>query len=158
MGGQLVPAVSAGLLVFRRRPTVEVLIGHMGGPFWARRDDGAWSIPKGECDPGEVPATAARREFKEELGVPPPGGHLIPLGSARQRSGKMVHVWAVEGDVDISHAVFGTFEMEWPRGSGRFQTFPEIDRAGWFGLKAAEAKLVSGQRVFLTRLAALLTE
>lgn len=157
MGAPSVPAVSAGLLVYRRRPQVEVLIGHMGGPFWARRDDGAWSIPKGECDPGEAPATAARREFKEELGVPPPAGDMVPLGSARQRSGKLVHVWAVEGDVDVDHAVFGTFEMEWPRGSGRLQTFPEIDRVEWLTPKAAEAKLVSGQRVFLTRLTSLLT-
>jgi predicted NUDIX family NTP pyrophosphohydrolase len=152
-----VPAVSAGLLVYRTRPRVEVLIGHMGGPFWARRDDGAWSIPKGECDPGETPMNAARREFKEELGVPPPVGDLAPLGSARQRSGKVVHVWAVEGDVDVDHAVFGTFEMEWPRGSGRVQAFPEIDRVDWFEPKAAEAKLVSGQRVFLTRLTSLLS-
>lgn len=157
MGRLSVPAVSAGLLVYRKRPTVEVLIGHMGGPFWARRDDGAWSIPKGECDPGEAPVHAARREFKEELGLPPPEAEMVPLGSARQRSGKVVHVWAVEGDPDVEHAVFGTFEMEWPRGSGRIRTFPEVDRVGWFTPKAAEAKLISGQRVFLTRLADLLT-
>lgn len=157
MGRPSVPAVSAGLLVYRKRPTVEVLIGHMGGPFWARRDDGAWSIPKGECDPGEAPVHAARREFTEELGLPPPDGEPVPLGSARQSGGKVVHVWAVEGDVDVEDAVFGTFEMEWPRGSGRVQTFPEIDRVAWFEPKAAEAKVVSGQRVFLTRLASLIT-
>jgi predicted NUDIX family NTP pyrophosphohydrolase len=156
MGRPSVPVVSAGLLVYRKRPIVEVLVGHMGGPFWARRDDGAWSIPKGECDPGEAPVQAARREFTEELGLPPPDGDLTPLGSARQRSGKVVHVWAVEGDVEVDHAVFGTFEMEWPRGSGRVQAFPEIDRVAWFEPKDAEAKLVTGQRIFLTRLTGLL--
>lgn len=157
MGRPSVPAVSAGLLVYRKRPTVEVLIGHMGGPFWARRDDGAWSIPKGECDSGEPPVSAARREFTEELGLAPSDGDLVPLGSARQRGGKVVHIWAVEGDFDVDHAVFGTFEMEWPRGSGRVQTFPEIDRVAWFAPKVAEGKLVSGQRVFLNRLASLIT-
>jgi len=152
------PLNSAGVLVYRRRPTLEVLIGHMGGPFWARRDDGAWSIPKGECDVGEKLLDAARREFEEELGLQPPDGELRPLGSARQGSGKIVHVWAVEGDLDLSEAVFGTFEMEWPRGSGRMRTFPEVDRVAWFAPMAAEAKLVKGQRIFLTRLTDVLAQ
>jgi predicted NUDIX family NTP pyrophosphohydrolase len=147
---------SAGILVFRgageRR---EVLIAHMGGPFWSRKDDGAWSIPKGECEPGEDELVAARREFTEELGLPVPAGELLPLGSAKQSSGKVVTVWAVEGDLDPAAVVPGTFELEWPRGSGTLREFPEVDRVGWFDLTAARAKLVKGQRVFVDRVAAL---
>jgi predicted NUDIX family NTP pyrophosphohydrolase len=145
---------SAGILVFRRSGgQPEVLLGHMGGPFWAHRDTAAWSIPKGMYEPGEEPLDAARREFTEELGLPPPGGPLIDLGTAQQPSGKVVTVWAVEGDLDPADVVPGTFTMEWPKGSGRTQEFPEIDRAGWFGLELARDKLVAGQRVFLDRLA-----
>ncbi|MFK4599424.1 NUDIX domain-containing protein [Streptomyces pristinaespiralis] len=144
---------SAGLLLWRRRETgVEVLIGHMGGPFWESRDEAAWSIPKGEYTPDEEPMAAARREFAEELGLEAPEGPWHPLGEARQSSGKVVTAWALEGDLDTSLVVPGTFTMEWPRGSGRFSEFPEINRAEWYGLDEARRKLVGGQRVFLERL------
>jgi predicted NUDIX family NTP pyrophosphohydrolase len=125
----------------------------MGGPYWERRDTGAWSVPKGEYGPEEEPATAARREFQEELGVPAPAAELIDLGAARQPSGKIVTVWAVEGDLDPGHVVPGVFQMEWPKGSGEIQQFPEVDRVAWFHLEEAREKLVTGQRVFLDRLA-----
>lgn len=145
---------SAGLLVFRNpRGSVEVLLGHMGGPFWARKDDGGWTIPKGEYDEDEVPEAAAAREFEEELGIAPPGGQRLPLGEVIQSGGKAVTVWAVEGDVDPSRMVPGTFEMEWPRGSGRMQRFPELDRAAWFDLDTARVKVIAAQRAFLDRLA-----
>jgi predicted NUDIX family NTP pyrophosphohydrolase len=148
---------SSGIVVFRRTAQgVEVLLGHMGGPFWARRDDAGWSFPKGEHEPGEDGDAAARREFVEELGVPVPAGALLPLGSQRQSSGKVVTLWALEGDVDLDAFAPGTFTMEWPRGSGRQQEFPEIDRIGWFDLDAATGKLVVGQRAFLARLRAVL--
>ena len=140
--------------MFRRADAgVEVLIGHMGGPFWARKDDGAWSIPKGEYDSDEPPQAAARREFTEELGLPPPDGELLDLGEVRQSGGKTVIVWAVEGDLDPADAVPGTFQLEWPHGSGRMQEFPELDRVAWFGVDAARAKVVAAQRAFLDRLA-----
>jgi predicted NUDIX family NTP pyrophosphohydrolase len=149
---------SAGLLLYRDTGAdVEVLLAHMGGPFWERRDEGAWSVPKGEYGPGETPEAAARREFEEELGLPPPEGLYVPLGEARQSGGKTVTVWAVEADLDPALVVPGTFMMEWPRGSGRVREFPEIDRVGWFGLGAARTKLVAGQRVFLDRLAGRLS-
>jgi predicted NUDIX family NTP pyrophosphohydrolase len=145
---------SAGLLVYRRTTSgVEVLLGHMGGPFWARRDEGAWTVPKGEHEPDEQPEAAARREFEEELGHPPPDGELLPLGEVRQTGGKVVTVWAVEGQVDPAAVVPGTFEMEWPRGTGRLQTFPELDRVAWWGVDEARARLVTAQRAFLDRLA-----
>jgi predicted NUDIX family NTP pyrophosphohydrolase len=145
---------SAGLLVYRRTTSgVEVLLGHMGGPFWARRDEGAWTVPKGEYEPDEQPEAAARREFEEELGHPPPDGELLPLGEVRQTGGKVVTVWAVEGQVDPAAVVPGTFEMEWPRGTGRLQTFPELDRVAWWGVDEARARLVTAQRAFLDRLA-----
>ncbi|ATW51577.1 NUDIX domain-containing protein [Streptomyces peucetius] len=148
---------SAGLLLWRRRPAgVEVLIGHMGGPFWQSRDEAAWSIPKGEYEPGEEPMAAARREFEEELGLQAPTGDWHPLGEARQSNGKLVTVWAVEGELDTSLVVPGTFTMEWPRGSGEMREFPELDRAQWHGVEEARPKLVSGQRVFLERLIPLL--
>ncbi|TXS57593.1 NUDIX domain-containing protein [Streptomyces sp. t39] len=148
---------SAGLLLFRRRDTgTEVLIGHMGGPFWEGRDEAAWSIPKGEYGPDEEPMAAARREFEEELGLQPPTGEWLPLGEMRQTGGKLVVVWAMEGDLDTALVVPGTFTMEWPRGSGVLREFPEIDRAGWFALDAARPLLVAGQRVFLERLEPLL--
>ncbi|MGW7463436.1 NUDIX domain-containing protein [Streptomyces xantholiticus] len=148
---------SAGLLLWRRRPAgVEVLIGHMGGPFWQSRDEAAWSIPKGEYEPDEEPMAAARREFEEELGLQAPTGDWHPLGEARQSNGKLVTVWAVEGELDTSLVVPGTFTMEWPRGSGEMREFPELDRAQWHGVEEARPKLVSGQRVFLERLIPLL--
>ncbi len=149
----MAPKRSAGILVYRRvGPELEVLIGHMGGPLWARRDDAAWSIPKGEYLPDEQPEAAARREFGEELGLPVPDGQLVDLGTVRQPSGKYVTVWAVEGDLDPAAVVPGTFRMEWPRGSGRQAEFPEIDRVAWFSIEAARAKLVAGQVPFLDQL------
>lgn len=145
---------SAGILLFRRvNGRTEVLIGHMGGPFWARKDDGAWSAPKGLVEDGEEPQAAARREFEEELGLPVPAGELLPLGDVRQ-SGKTVTLWALEGDLDPADVVPGTFELEWPPKSGRTSEFPEVDRVGWFGLDDARVKLVKGQRAFLDRLPA----
>lgn len=150
---------SAGIVLYRGTPAaLEVLLGHMGGPFWARRDAGGWSIPKGQCEPGEEALAAARREFEEELGLPVPDGDPIELGEARQPSGKVVAIWALRGDLDPASAVPGTFEMEWPRGSGQVREFPEIDRAAWFGLDQAREKLVSGQRAFLDRLAAVILD
>lgn len=148
---------SAGLLLHRRPgPTPEVLIGHMGGPFWARRDQAAWSIPKGEYGDEEEPLAAAVREFEEELGLPAPAGPYQPLGEVRQAGGKTVTVWTVEADLDPETVVPGTFRMEWPRGSGRVQEFPELDRVAWLPLDRAGEKLVAGQRAFLERLAVLL--
>lgn len=145
--------LSAGLLLYRVRDTgVEVLLVHMGGPFWARKDEHAWSIPKGEHEPGDDPAAAAVREFTEELGAPPPDGPPLPLGTARQ-SAKTVTVFAREGDFDATAAASNTFSLEWPPRSGRFQEYPEVDRAEWFDLPTAAGKLVKGQVVFLTRLA-----
>lgn len=148
------PRRSAGILLFRRRSGgPEVLLGHMGGPFWARRDAGAWTIPKGEPGPGEALVDAARREFTEETGLPVPDGDLLPLGQVRQSGGKVVTAWALEGDLDVTGAAPGTFEMEWPRGSGRVQTFPELDRFAWLGLGAAAGRIVTAQRPFLVTLA-----
>ena len=137
---------SAGLLLYRRTAAAaEVLIGHMGGPFWARKDEGAWSIPKGEYEDDEEPLAVALREFAEELGAPPPAGAAVELGEFRQSGGKRVTVFAREGDLDASEVRSNEFEMEWPRGSGRMQRFPEIDRAEWMPLDRARAKLVKGQ-------------
>jgi len=129
-----------------------VLLAHMGGPFWARRDDGAWSIPKGEYDDVEGPRAAALREFREELGVELPSGELLDLGEVRQSGGKVVTAWAMAGDLDPDAIDPGTFEMEWPRGSGRLREFPEIDRVAWFGIDEAATKIVAGQRDLLDRL------
>ncbi|WP_116450250.1 NUDIX domain-containing protein [Blastococcus litoris] len=145
---------SAGILLYRRRPGgPEVLLGHMGGPFWSRKDDGAWSIPKGEHDAHEEPPAVARREFEEELGSPVPADVLVPLGSAKVTSSKVLAVWAAEGDLDATATRSNTFELEWPPRSGRVQEFPEIDRAAWFGLDEARSKLLKGQVPFLDRLA-----
>lgn len=147
-------AISAGIVLWRHGPAgeLQVLLGHMGGPFWARKDDGAWSIPKGLVDDGEDPIDAARREFVEELGVDLPAGELVPLGEIRQSSSKVVVAWALQGDVDVDAIAPGTFEMEWPRGSGRTQEFPEIDRAEWFDLATAKQKCVRAQAELLDRL------
>lgn len=161
VGGRLLGVVgkfSAGILLFRRSSgDVEVLIGHMGGPFWAHKDAGAWSIPKGEYEPeDESPEDAAAREFTEELGLPVPEGERVPLGEVRYGSGKSTKnltVWAVEADLDPAEVVPGTFDMEWPPKSGRTATFPEIDRAAWFDLRTAHEKLGNGQRPYLDRLA-----
>ncbi|WP_055693316.1 NUDIX domain-containing protein [Streptomyces prasinopilosus] len=147
-------ARSAGLLVFRHAEHgLEVLLGHMGGPFFARRDAGAWTVPKGEYDAGETAWDAARREFEEELGLPPPDGEAVPLGEVRQSGGKTVTAWAVEGDLDPADVVPGTFRMEWPPRSGRTREFPELDRVEWFPVARARELVVSAQAVFLDRLA-----
>jgi predicted NUDIX family NTP pyrophosphohydrolase len=145
---------SSGILLHRDGPQGrEVLLVHPGGPFWARRDDGAWSIPKGEHGDDEDPRAAARREFEEELGSALPGdARLRPLGEVRQKNGKVVACWAAEGDLDASAARSNTFEMEWPPRSGRRQAFPEIDRAEWFPLDRAREKLVPAQAAFVDRL------
>ncbi len=144
---------SAGIVLYRRVGGVlEVLLAHMGGPFWQRRDAGAWSIPKGEYDAGEDPLTVARREFAEELGRPVPAQTFVPLGSIRQPGGKTVTAWAAEGDVDVAAAVSNTFTLEWPKGSGRLQEFPEVDRVAWFDLPTARGKLLKGQLPLLDRL------
>jgi predicted NUDIX family NTP pyrophosphohydrolase len=144
---------SAGILLFRQvGPGIEVLLGHMGGPWWARRDAGGWSVPKGEYEPGEQPEAAARREFHEELGVAVPAGQLIDLGEVRQRSGKVVTAWAIEGEFDPADLLPGTFELEWPTGSGRIQQFPELDRVDWLDVESARTKIVAGQQPFLDRL------
>jgi predicted NUDIX family NTP pyrophosphohydrolase len=145
---------SAGLLLFRRTDHgVDVLLGHMGGPFFARRDAGAWTVPKGEYEPDETAWDAARREFQEELGLPPPDGDPIPLGEVTQTNRKVVTVWAIEADLDVTTMVPGTFTMEWPPRSGRIQEFPELDRAEWLTLDRARALLVKAQTTFLDRLA-----
>lgn len=150
---------SAGLLLYRLGPAgPELLLGHMGGPFWARKDDGAWSIPKGEHGSDEGPERAAIREFTEELGSAPPAGPLVPLGSVRQRGGKQVTVFALEADFDAEHISPGTFELEWPPRSGRKQAFPEIDRAAWFDPDTARRKLVSAQAEFVDRLLGVTAE
>jgi predicted NUDIX family NTP pyrophosphohydrolase len=156
---------SAGILLFRITAdgSPEVMIAHMGGPFWARKDNGAWSIPKGEVDSevdgavdgeGDDPMRVALREFEEEIGRPAPDGDYRPLGDFRQRSGKVVTAYALEADIDVSSISSNTFGMEWPKGSGRIQQFPEIDRAGWFSVDEAREKLVKGQVPILDALLA----
>ncbi|MEV0173899.1 NUDIX domain-containing protein [Streptomyces sp. NPDC050803] len=146
---------SAGLLLFRRTDDgVRVLLGHMGGPFFARRDAGAWTVPKGEYEPETESAwDAARREFREELGLPPPDGEAVPLGEVRQSGGKLVTVWAIEADLDPASVTPGTFTMEWPPRSGLTETFPELDRVAWFAPARAREVIVKAQSAFLDRLA-----
>jgi predicted NUDIX family NTP pyrophosphohydrolase len=140
------PERSAGILMFRRRPgTSEVLLVHMGGPFWARKDDGAWSIPKGLYNESEDALAAARREFAEETGGSPEG-EFIALGTFRQPSGKQLSVWAVDGEFDLRTFKSNMFTMEWPPKSGRTAEFPEADRAGWFDQAQALVKVTKGQR------------
>jgi len=151
---------SAGILLYRRAGAEpEVLLVHPGGPFWARKDDGAWSIPKGEYRDDEDPRAAALREFEEELGTAPPddADALLDLGEVRQRSGKVVTAYALEGDLDASAITSNTFAMEWPPRSGKTQEFPEVDRAGWFAPAAARAKLVHAQAELVDRLLERLT-
>lgn len=148
-------ATSAGLLLYRRGDDgLEVLLAHMGGPLWARRDAGAWTVPKGEPEPGEDPHDAALREFAEELGLVPPPGPDLDLGAVRQKGGKTVRVWVREGDLDVARVRPGTFEMEWPPRSGRREEFPEVDRAQWFPLARAREVVVAAQVELLDRLAA----
>jgi predicted NUDIX family NTP pyrophosphohydrolase len=149
------PKLSAGVLVYRTRDrVVEVLLAHPGGPFWARKDDGAWSIPKGEYADGDDPWAAAQREFGEELGLPVPAGPRVDFGPLKQPSGKVVTAFAVWGDLDVTDARSNTFELEWPKGSGRMREFPEVDRVAWFPVAQARTKLLKGQRAFLDQLMA----
>ena len=150
--------LSAGLLLYRRAgDDIEVLLVHPGGPFWAKKDDGAWSVPKGEYEEGEDPLDAAKREFSEELGADPPDVRAAAfLGELRQPSGKRVSAWALEGDLDVTDVWSNTFTMEWPPRSGRTAEFPEVDRAGWFALEAARRKLLRGQVPFVDALASML--
>jgi len=146
---------SAGILVCRQRGGIEVLLVHPGGPFWANRDLGAWSIAKGEHGEGEDAEAAARREFAEETGWTPPG-ELVPLGDVRQKAGKVVTAFAARGDFDPASLRSNAFDLEWPPGSGRLRRFAEVDRAGWFDLEAARRKILPSQAAFLDRAAALL--
>lgn len=153
------PKHSGGLLLHRWsvQGELEVLLVHPGGPYWARRDDGAWSLPKGEYEGDEDPLEAAIREFREELGVAPPDIRSpVFLGELRQASGKLVSAWALKGSLDVEAVRSNTFTIEWPPRSGVMREFPEVDRAGWFGLEAARRKLVAGQVGFVDRLSELL--
>jgi predicted NUDIX family NTP pyrophosphohydrolase len=144
---------SAGILLFRRPDgRLELLLAHPGGPFFTRRDEGYWTIPKGEVDPGEELIDVARREFVEETGHPPPAGEPIPLGSIVQKGGKVVHAWALEGNLDPSAAESNTFEMTWPPGSGRRESFPEIDRVEWFDPIEARRQIKATQIPLIDRL------
>jgi predicted NUDIX family NTP pyrophosphohydrolase len=145
---------SAGILLHRQTPAgaVEVLLVHPGGPFWAKKDLGAWSLPKGEHDDGEDGLACALREFAEELGSPPPAGDPADLGTVRQKGGKVVQAWALEGDLDAAAIRSNTFELEWPPRSGRRREFPEVDRAQWFALAEARERINPAQAAFLDRL------
>lgn len=145
--------VSAGLLVYRAAESrLELLLVHPGGPFWAKKDDGAWFIPKGEIEAGEEPLAAARREFREELGLEPPGAAPIALGSVKNKSGKLIHAWALEGDLDLSGFHSNSFELEWPPRSGQKRAFPEVDRASYFELERALTKLHPAEQPLVARL------
>lgn len=147
------PSSSAGMLLYRGSgEALEVMLVHMGGPFWARKHAGAWSIPKGEYEDGEDPLAAAQREFAEETGLEPPEGPPADLGVFKQASGKRLHVWALQADLDVSTITSNTFALEWPPRSGKMQRFPEVDRAGWFDLPTAREKLVKGQLPLLEEL------
>jgi predicted NUDIX family NTP pyrophosphohydrolase len=149
---------SAGMVLYRVRDgDLEVFLVHPGGPYWSNKDDGAWSIPKGEFEEGEDPLTAARREFREETGfeVSGPFRALSPL---KQPSGKVIHAWAVEGDIDPARVASNTFSMEWPPHSGKQRDFPEVDKAGWFSLATAPKKMIPGQRGFLDQLQQLVKD
>ncbi|MBP1714484.1 MAG: Phosphohydrolase [Deltaproteobacteria bacterium] len=144
---------SAGLLLFREvSGRLEVLLVHPGGPFWAKKDEGAWSLPKGEFEEGEDPFAAARREFEEETGFAAPHGEKIPLEPRRQPSGKLVYAWAMKADLDPSRLKSNLFSLEWPPKSGRYQECPEVDRAGWFPIEEAFHKITKGQAAFLVQL------
>jgi predicted NUDIX family NTP pyrophosphohydrolase len=152
--------VSAGVVLYRTGTGgIEVLLGHMGGPYWAGKDAGAWTIPKGEHQPDEDPLVSARREFEEEIGIPVPATEFVDLGEVRQSGGKLVRAWAARlddcADLDPATAVSNTFEMEWPPRSGRIRSFPELDRVDWFDLDTATTKVVTAQRALLERLARL---
>ncbi len=146
---------SSGILLFRRRGALEVLLAHPGGPFWARKDEGAWFIVKGEVNPDEDLLAAARREFREELGVDVPPGELVSLGTVKNKSGKVIHAWALEGDLDVTRIVSNTCEIEWPPRSGKRVSIPEIDRAEYFSIEEATRKMSASERVLLERLVQL---
>ncbi|MEJ2217407.1 MAG: NUDIX domain-containing protein [Gemmatimonadota bacterium] len=149
---------SAGVLLYRRRAgSLEVLLVHPGGPFWAKKDRGAWSVPKGEHDESEAPLDAARREFEEETGTRP-AGDFLPLSPVRQKGGKTVRAWAVAGDMDPAGIRSNTFKMEWPPRSGRQQEFPEVDRAAWFPLDEARERILESQAPLLDELARRLAD
>lgn len=148
--------LSAGILLYRTRgEEMEIFLVHPGGPFWAKKDEGAWSIPKGEYEPGTDALATARREFREETGVDVEG-EFLPLAALKQPSGKVISAWAVEGDLDAPALISNTFTLEWPPKSGKIREFPEVDRGAWFDLPAARMKLQSGQRGFLDQLRELL--
>ncbi len=145
------PKLSAGLLMFRRANTgIEVLLVHPGGPFWQKKDIGSWSVPKGEYEKGEDPLEAAKREFEEETGVAP-RGDFISLEEVKQSSGKVIAVWALEGNCSAEQVRSNTFQMEWPPRSGKLQEFPEVDRAGWFSLEEARDRISKGQVSFIEK-------
>lgn len=153
--GSSMPKVSAGLLLWRRRDeSVEFLLAHPGGPYFARRDEGAWTLPKGAVEPGETPLQAAIREFKEETGFDPGDGPFVELGTIKQRSGKVVHGWSFEGDADPRALHSQRFELEWPPRSGRMRSFPEVDRVGFFAPPVARTKMIAAQVPFLDRVLA----
>ncbi|HEX2669274.1 MAG TPA: NUDIX domain-containing protein [Polyangiaceae bacterium] len=153
----MAPKRSAGILLFRRLAgRIEVLLVHPGGPFWSKKDDGAWFIPKGELEDGEQPLSAARREFREELGSEPPNGEPLELGTVKNKSGKLIYAWALEGDFDLAGFKSNTFTLEWPPRSGKMREFPENDRVAFFALPDAEPKLHSAELPLLERLRALL--
>ena len=151
------PKQAAGILLFSDSPRgLEVLLAHPGGPLWARKDAGAWTIPKGQFGDGELPLDAAKREFEEEMGsAPAPAGEFLPLGSIKQPSGKIVHAWAAKSDFDAAGVKSNLFSMEWPPKSGKTAEFPEVDRAEWYSIEAARRKILKGQAPFLERLLAL---
>ena len=152
----MAPRVSAGILLFRRLGgRLEVLLAHPGGPYFARKDAGHWTIPKGEPDGEQDLLVVARREFEEETGIAPPSGPDIDLGSIVQKGGKVVHAWAIEGDLDPAEAISNTFDLEWPPGSGTRRAFPEIDRVAWFDLAEARRRVKSTQVPLIDRLAAV---
>jgi predicted NUDIX family NTP pyrophosphohydrolase len=150
------PKQAAGILLYRRGPSgLEVLLAHPGGPLWARKDYGAWTLPKGQFTNDEAPLDAARREFEEEMGSTPVGD-FQPLGTLKQPSGKVIHAWAAESDFDVNTVTSNLFSLEWPPKSGLMGEFPEVDRAGWFSIEEARVKILKGQAPFLDRLLALL--
>ena len=149
---------SAGILLFRyKNDKLEVMLVHPGGPFWARKDEAAWSIPKGLFDETENALDAARREFNEETGLEV-DGKFIELGEVKQPSGKIVHAWALKKDLDVTRIESNSFTMEWPKNSGKIREYPEVDRAGWFDLDQARKKILKGQLALLDRLAAVVAK
>lgn len=143
---------SAGILLYRMRDEIEVLLVHPGGPFWVKKDVGAWSLPKGEFAKGDTALVTAKREFEKEIGQPLPAGDLLPLLPVKQADGKVIYAWALEGDIDIAQLKSNTFTMEWPPKSGKLQAFPEVDRAEWFTMSIAKSKIIPGQADLLDEL------